>query len=109
MARKGNKYDGKRDQPAAREDPGLVHFRASRGLAIFIFLLGPIVLLGVVGAGLWLGHRTRDGRVKVAAEIAKRPGGGTATGGIHQAQAGPWGDLEWQQTVVEVPNECLTE
>src|SRR3954466_2711372 len=101
-----------RDENIARDQsPKVVRIHISRRVAITFGLLFPILILGTGAAGVWLGQRARlaNGTTSMKSGPAMANAAAAASGSedLYRAAPGPWGDLECQKTVLEIPDECL--
>lgn len=98
-------------RPAEPKRLDMIQIQASKTSIIFVCGLLALLIFGAALAGFSVGARTR------AFEMGLLPTGRTVAGPntilsasarTYHLKPGPWGDLECQRTVIEIPDEFLS-
>jgi len=104
MAKSTNKGGMKEDA-----SPGSVHIRAPRGVVLLACVLAPVSIMAFGAACFWLGGKTHPSAGVAPGIFAMRNNViSNATTQPYNAKPGPWGDLECQPIIIEVPDEYLS-
>ena len=101
--------------PSARSTdakrPDVIEIHASKTTIAFVCGLLVLLTLGAAFAGFSLGNRTRalEPGLSATGKAARDHSSVLASGTeAYRLKAGPWGDLECQRTVIEIPDEFLS-
>lgn len=89
-------------EPSTRNHAGFVFVEAPRHLAWLATLLFLLLAAGAGGLGYWLA--THHGFTSNPSVSARLPDKVAPT---YAGQSGPWGDLQCQRSIIEVPEEYL--
>src|ERR1041385_3695105 len=93
-------------------DPPLDGIRIDASKTTVLLICGSLALLilGAAFAGFCLGNNTRSAGAPGSAgkEVAVKDGVLQTATGTFRVKPGPWGELECQRTVIEIPDEFLS-